>query len=128
MYLKRDLVLAPIEVGQSVKINNINFETGKSILKKESFEELDRVVNFLNTNKTIKIQIQGHTDNVGKPDKNLQLSKARAKAVIEYLSAQGIDPVRLTSEGFGQNVPVADNKTTAGKALNRRVEFKILGK
>ncbi len=128
VYLKRDLVLAPIEVGQSVKINNINFETGKSILKKESFEELDRVVNFLNTNKTIKIQIQGHTDNVGKPDKNLQLSKARAKAVIEYLSAQGIDPVRLTSEGFGQNVPVADNKTPAGKALNRRVEFKILGK
>jgi len=124
----RDLFVSPIEVGSSVKINNIFFETGKSVLKQPSFVELDRVVSFLNDNPTIKAEIQGHTDNVGKPDANQKLSAARAKAVTDYLVSKGIDPVRLTSKGYGSTLPVADNKTATGKATNRRVEFKITGK
>lgn len=128
IYIKRDLYITPIEVGQSVKINNIFFETGKANLMPASFSELNRVIKFLSDNPTIKIQIQGHTDNVGNAVKNLALSKARAKAVASYITDNGIEVSRISSEGFGSTKPVADNKTAAGKASNRRVEFKIVGK
>lgn len=128
IYIKRDLMITPIEVGQSVKINNIFFETGKANLKPASFSELNRVIKFLSENASIKIEIEGHTDNVGKADKNLALSKARAKAVAAYITDNGIDIARVTSIGYGSSKPVADNKTPVGKAANRRVEFKIVGK
>lgn len=128
IYIKTDLFITPIEVGQSVKINNIFFETGKANLKSASFSELNRVIKFLSENPTIKIEIEGHTDNVGNTVKNLALSKARAKAVAAYITDNGIDVTRVSSVGYGSTKPVADNKTPAGKASNRRVEFKILGK
>lgn len=122
----KDLYVTPLEVGQSVKLNNIFFETGKSTLKPKSFPELNKVVKFLNENPAVDIQIEGHTDNVGKSDANMKLSRWRARAVQQYLVTRGIDVKRVKFEGFGQTKPVAKNTTAVGKSLNRRVEFKIL--
>ncbi|HWZ21473.1 MAG TPA: OmpA family protein [Cytophagaceae bacterium] len=122
----KDLYLSPLEVGSSVKLNNVFFESGKSTLKEESFVELDKVVAFLNEYVEVKIEIGGHTDNVGKPDKNLKLSDARAKAVADYIEGKGIADDRISSKGYGQTKPVVPNTTPANKAKNRRVEFTIL--
>ncbi len=122
----KDLYLAPIEVGQSFRINNIFFETGKAQLKTESFQELDRVVTFLEENPKMKIEIAGHTDNVGSAASNKKLSAARAKAVAEYIVTKGVDENRITSRGYGSSKPEADNSTDLGKSMNRRVEFTIL--
>jgi len=81
---------------------------------------------ILNEYPTSKFSIEGHTDNVGKKDKNLQLSKDRAAAVKDYLVSKGIAADRLTSEGYGDTKPIGSNKTAAGKALNRRVEVKLV--
>jgi outer membrane protein OmpA-like peptidoglycan-associated protein len=124
----RDLIIVPIEVGQSIRLNNIFFQTGKSVLKKESFPELNRVAEFLKSNPDIKIEIAGHTDNVGKAATNLKLSQARAKAVTDYVISKGIAKTRIVAKGYGMTKPVADNKTKEGKAQNRRVEFTILDK
>ena len=79
----------------------------------------------MNENPAYKLNIAGHTDNSGKADKNLQLSKDRAAAVKDYLVNKGIDASRMATEGYGDTQPVATNKTKAGKALNRRVAFEV---
>ena len=76
-------------------------------------------------NKSYNLSINGHTDNKGDKGKNMILSQKRAEAVKKYLENKGIDPQRLTAQGFGETMPVADNSTAAGRAKNRRVEFKI---
>lgn len=124
----KDLVIVPIEVGQSVTLNNIFFASGKSTLMKESFPELDRVIKFMRENPEIKIEIGGHTDNVGKAATNLKLSQNRAKAVGTYMISKGLSSSRIVSKGYGLSKPVASNKTKEGKAKNRRVEFTILDK
>ncbi len=124
----KDLYIAPIEVGQTIKLNNIFFETAKTILKTESFPELDRVVEFLNASPDIKIEIAGHTDNVGKADYNKRLSQGRAQSVTNYIISKGIATDRIVAKGYGMDKPVATNKTATGKAQNRRVEFTILDK
>jgi outer membrane protein OmpA-like peptidoglycan-associated protein len=124
----RDLNIVPIEVGQSVRLNNIFFATGKTTLKAESFPELDRVVQFLKENENIKVEIAGHTDNVGKAASNQQLSLGRAKSVSTYIVKKGVPQSQITFKGYGMTKPVAENKTAAGKATNRRVEFTILDK
>ena len=124
----KDLYLVPVEVGQSVRLNNIFFETGKSSLKEESYPELFRVVKFLNDNPSIKIEIGGHTDNVGKAAYNMKLSTERAKAVAEFIMLQGIPESAITSKGYGLTKPIADNNTAEGRQINRRVEFTIIGK
>lgn len=103
----------------------IYFETGKAVLKKESLATLDQIIGIMNEYSAYNITIEGHTDNTGKADKNLQLSKDRAAAVKEYLSSKGISADRMESEGYGQERPVADNKTAAGRADNRRVELEL---
>jgi outer membrane protein OmpA-like peptidoglycan-associated protein len=90
--------------------------------------ELDKVVQLLHDNPGVKIQISGHTDNIGTATDNLKLSENRAKAVTAYLAGKGIDIKRLTSRGYGATQPVADNKTEEGKALNRRTELKIVAR
>lgn len=124
--IKRDLYLVPIEVGATVRLNNIFFETGKAELKTESYSELNRVIDFLQKNPNVKIELSGHTDNVGNADFNKSLSQKRADAVMAYLVSKGIDPSRLVAKGYGMEKPVADNATDEGKAMNRRVEFTIL--
>jgi outer membrane protein OmpA-like peptidoglycan-associated protein len=108
----------------------VNFDTNKATIKKDSFQLLQDVSKVLNDNPNIrKIRVEGHTDNVGKPDKNLKLSKDRAASVMKFLVEQGkVDAARLVSEGYGDTKPVADNGTKEGKAKNRRVEFLILEK
>lgn len=107
-------------------VHGIQFETGKATIKKSSNAILDKIVTIMNTYPNIKLEIAGHTDNVGKPEKNQKLSEDRAAAVREYMIKKGIADNRMTSQGFGQDKPVADNKTKAGKAENRRVEFNIV--
>ncbi|MCE3259497.1 MAG: outer membrane protein OmpA family, partial [Bacteroidetes bacterium] len=126
--ITRNLFLSPIETGQVIRINNIFFETAKSVLKQESFFELDNLAKLLTDNPGMEIFIAGHTDNVGKDDYNMNLSKERAAAVVTYLTSKGIAGSRLTSDGFGKSKPLADNNTEEGKSLNRRVEFTIIKK
>ena len=107
-------------------LEDVNYETGKAVLKPESYPALDELVALLVRKDDERIEIGGHTDNVGKPAKNLLLSMDRAKSVMAYVISKGIDPNRLVAKGYGQTVPIADNKTASGKAQNRRTEVKIL--
>ncbi len=104
----------------------IQFETGKSRIKAVSFPILDEVVALLQARDDLKIAVHGHTDSRGSAALNTRLSKDRAKACMQYLISKGIAASRLQSEGFGPDKPVADNETEAGRAKNRRVEFKIV--
>jgi outer membrane protein OmpA-like peptidoglycan-associated protein len=118
--------LIKVKVGKKVVLNNILFQTGKSILTTSSYSELERLLGILNDNPQMKIEISGHTDNTGSLPLNLKLSEDRAKAVVEYLAQKGIDRTRLEYKGFGPQQPIADNATADGRTKNRRVEFKIL--
>jgi outer membrane protein OmpA-like peptidoglycan-associated protein len=118
--------LQPIEKGAAIVLKNIFFETGKFELKNESRTELDKLVALLNDNPNMKIQIDGHTDNVGQEKDNQVLSTNRAKAVVGYLLSRSIDPTRLSYKGFGSTKPVSENNTEQGKALNRRTELSII--
>lgn len=106
----------------------IQFETGKAIIKPVSFKILDEVATILSEYPYYDVNVEGYTDNVGKPESNLKLSQERAAAAVEYLVKKGIDAKRLVSAGYGDTKPVADNKTAAGRAQNRRVEFNLLFK
>jgi OOP family OmpA-OmpF porin len=103
---------------------NIFFQVNKATLLPKSFKALNDVVAVLNEDAALKLDIEGHTDITGGDKINIPLSKARAKAVYDYMVSKGIDASRLTSEGFSSTRPIADNKTAAGKALNRRTEMK----
>lgn len=101
----------------------INFETGKSGIKPESQPIIDQVVELLRSNAALKISVEGHTDNTGTVQSNQVLSESRARAVTNAIAEKGIDKSRLSSKGWGQTKPIADNKTEDGKAKNRRVEI-----
>ncbi|MES2558940.1 MAG: OmpA family protein [Bacteroidota bacterium] len=120
--------LYPIEAGGKVVLKNIFFDVDQFVLKNESKIELDKLVSFLKANATLTIEVSGHTDNTGSKQKNLDLSLNRAKAVLNYLTQQGIVAARLTAKGYADAQPIADNKTEAGRKQNRRTEFKIIKK
>lgn len=101
----------------------INFETGKSEIKAESNIIVDQIYEMLRQNADLRISIEGHTDNVGSEQSNQTLSESRAKAVLNALIAKGVNASRLSSKGWGQSKPVADNNTEDGRAKNRRVEI-----
>jgi outer membrane protein OmpA-like peptidoglycan-associated protein len=124
----KDIYLQPIEVGTTVRLKNIYFDFDKTTLKKESFTELNKVVDFLKQNGTVEIEIAGHTDNKGADDYNENLSQGRSQAVVDYLISQGIDSARLSAHGYGESKPIDTNDTDAGRANNRRVEFTIVKK
>ena len=124
----RNYQLAKLEVGAKVVLKNIYFDTGKSTLKTESYEELDRIVKFLKNNPSLKIEVSGHTDNIGSRSYNRKLSKSRAKSVVDYFIGHGVSADNLEYEGYAFDQPVATNATEEGRAQNRRVEFKILSK
>lgn len=124
--IERDLFLSPVEINKTVRLNNIFFESGKAILKEESFPELKRVIELLEKNPGFQIEIAGHTDDVGADIANMQLSLERAQSVVNYLSKNGIKAGRLSARGYGETVPVAGNETEEGRQKNRRVELKIL--
>lgn len=108
-----------------VAAKNIFFATGSYQLLAKSHKSLDDVAKLLNEDPNLKLDVEGHTDDTGKADKNLTLSEKRAQAVHDYLVKRGVSDDRINAAGFGQDRPVADNKTTAGRAKNRRVELKL---
>ena len=107
-------------------LDNVEFDVGKANLRPESSPTLDNLVDYLQRRPTEKIEIGGHTDNKGSDAKNLILSLERAKTIVAYLIAKGIDPTRLTAKGYGAMEPVEENNTEAGRQKNRRTEVKIL--
>ncbi|MCO6494899.1 MAG: OmpA family protein [Bacteroidetes bacterium] len=126
--IEKNLFLVPIEVGATVRLNNIFFEFGSANLKEESYSELNRVVEFMQQNPTVKIELSGHTDNVGSDAANNKLSQDRVNSVKSYLVSKGISESRMTAKGYGKTKPVATNDTEEGRQQNRRVEFSILEK
>ncbi len=124
---KKDIPLSPVELNASVVMKNIQFETNAFKLLPVSLIELDKLLQVLMENPSLKVEISGHTDNVGKPEDNIKLSTNRAKAVVDYLSSKGIALNRLTYKGYGSSKPIADNSTEKGRAKNRRTEFMIVG-
>ncbi len=126
--IRRDFGLDKVEVGATVVLENIFFETAKATLKPESYSQLEQVLKFMDSNPTIRMEISGHTDNTGSLKVNTRLSQARAESVVEYLVEHGIDPGRLDAKGYAFSRPIAPNDTPDGRARNRRVEFEILSK
>ena len=106
-------------------LQGIQFESGKNVIKKSSYSILDKVVKVMKENPSYNLEINGHTDSQGAAATNLELSQKRSDAVQAYLTKGGVEASRLTAKGFGETMPVADNATAAGKAKNRRVEFKV---
>lgn len=101
----------------------INFDTGKSTIKPDSQNIIHQIVAMMKDNPDLRIGVEGHTDNVGNPKSNQTLSEDRAKAVVAAIEKEGIDTKRLSAAGFGQDKPIADNRTEEGRAKNRRVEL-----
>ncbi len=124
--VQRDLTLAPLERGSSIRLNNVFFDFDRDVLRTESAPELDRLVKLLKMHLSMIIQIDGHTDDYGGYEYNMNLSRRRANSVVKYLVSQGVASVRLIPRGFGKTRPVATNETEEGRQLNRRVEYTIL--
>ena len=121
----KDFKIKAIKKGEKLVLNNILFETGKAILTKSSYVELDKLVKVM-ANSNVRVEISGHTDNTGGYELNKKLSESRAKSVVDYLISSGINKDRLTFKGYGPDEPIAPNTTTDGRAKNRRVEMKII--
>lgn len=122
---KVELTVEEQEVINKV-FSNLNFETGKAIISESSFTSLTLLNELMVKKPSFKLLIEGHTDNAGKSVANFKLSQSRADAVKKFFTDKGIDAARVTAKGYGPSKPVADNKTAAGRAKNRRVEFTIL--
>lgn len=126
--LRREVLLAPIEIGQKVTLNTIRFSQSKFDLLPASLPELDRIAQMMTENSTMEILLEGHTDNVGDFDANVQLSKDRVEEVKRYLSTKNIDAKRVQTKGYGPTRPISPNTTEENRKQNRRVEFTILKK
>lgn len=126
--INKDIKLKKVEVGSTIVLNNIFFDFNKATLRPESASELDRLVKLLTDLPTLKIEIAGHTDNIGASAYNKKLSEQRAKSVVDYLVGKGIAATRLTFVGYGFDKPIATNDTEEGRQMNRRTEFKIISK
>ena len=107
-------------------LEGVNFRTGSAELLDESYSILDKVFNSLEAFPNVRVEIVGHTDNVGSARANMILSLDRAQSVKDYLVNRGIDPNRLKVKGKGESAPVASNRTAKGRAKNRRIEFRRL--
>lgn len=107
-------------------LDDVHFDTGKSTLKASSYPALNDIVEIMKLKPNMKIEIGGHTDNVGDPQSNMRLSQNRAKTVRNYIISKGIKSDRLTAVGYGETRPIADNNTENGRQENRRTEVTIL--
>lgn len=126
--LRKDLLLVPIEIGESIQLKNVFFEQSQATLLPESYPELDRLVRIMKDNRTMEIQLEGHTDGRGEARANLILSEQRVLAVKNYLVGKGISERRIVGKGFGGAKPMVSNDSEENRQLNRRVEFKIMKK
>jgi OOP family OmpA-OmpF porin len=117
------LIISPPKV---YTLDNVFFDTGKSILKPESSKELNELVDYMLSKKNLKVEIAGHTDNVGNKETNQKLSEDRANSVRAYLIKKGVEGTRVIAKGYGDTQPVAENTTDAGKQKNRRTEVRSI--
>ena len=125
-FTAKNFDLQKMESGVKIVVKNILFNLGKSTLKTESYQELDKLADLLLKNPDIKIEVSGHTDNVGSASVNKRISKSRALTVKNYLVSRGVLSSRVSYEGYGFDQPIAPNNTPEGRAKNRRVEVKII--
>jgi outer membrane protein OmpA-like peptidoglycan-associated protein len=122
---RMDVPLQPIQDSTPVELKNVFFATAKYDLQPESKAELNKLVTWMKTNPKVKIELGGHTDNVGEKKSNLLLSTNRAKAVYDYLVANGVEASRMTYKGYGDTKPKVANDTPEHRQMNRRTEFKV---
>lgn len=126
--IQKDLALIPIEIGATVRLNEIYFDFDKATLRPESFPELGRVVELMENNPTLEIEISGHTDDKGSDDYNLKLSQNRANAVKKYVVNKKISSSRIMAKGYGERQPEVSNDSDENRQINRRVQFTVLKK
>ena len=124
--VKKDMVLEPLKLNTSFRLNNLFFDFDSASLTKESELELDRVIDMMKTNSSMQVEISAHTDDMGSDSYNSKLSQLRAESVVCYLTAHGIPVSRLVAKGYGETIPSVTNDTDDNRAKNRRVEFKII--
>ncbi len=124
--VEKNITLQPDTSGSRIILKNLFFDVNKSIIRKESFVELDKLYKFLKGKPALKVEVAGYTDNKGNDKLNVNLSYNRAKAVVAYLVKKGIKESRLVPKGYGKEEPVASNDTEVGRQQNRRVEVKII--
>ena len=122
----KNVQMSPIRAGEKIVLRNIFFDSNKFDLKPESNSELEKLVEILSKNPTMKVEISGHTDNVGNKAANKTLSENRSKSVVAFLISKGISSDRLSSKGYGDEKPIDTNDTEQGRANNRRTEMVIL--
>ena len=121
-----NIELQKADINATAVLNNIFFETGKFEIDEKSFTELNEIVRFLNENPGIRVEIGGHTDNVGTEASNQLLSQKRAQSVVNYLTAHRIAATRIAQKGYGSLQPVKPNDTDGNRQENRRIEFRIV--
>ena len=121
-----ELEIISQEYGDEIVLRNVLFDTDSYVLLDRSFQELNILLDYLQSNPSVNIHIEGHTDNVGGRERNLVLSENRAKEVFYYLQERGIPSDRLSFKGYGESKPIDSNKTELGRSNNRRTSFSIV--
>ncbi|MBP9926878.1 MAG: OmpA family protein [Cyclobacteriaceae bacterium] len=122
--IKRNIELTSLN--STIVLDHLIFELGKAVINSKSYPELDEVVAMMKENTKIVIQLEGHTDNKGNADANLKLSQSRVDAVKKYITSKGIGKDRVKTKAFGGTQPIATENTEEARALNRRVEMRVL--
>ena len=122
--VQRDIILTPS--GETMRLNNLIFPQGKAVIDPKSFDELDEVAQMMKENSKMVIQLEGHTDNQGSAKANMELSESRVEAVKKYLVSKGIAKDRIKTKALGGSQPLANEMTQEARAMNRRVEMRIL--
>ncbi|HYF69692.1 MAG TPA: OmpA family protein [Ohtaekwangia sp.] len=123
--IEKNLHLIPLTVGEVLALQNVFFKKGKATLKTESYTELNRLANLMDQNRSMEIELSGHTDNIGNPEALLKLSRERVETVKKYLMQKGISGKRIKGKGYGAAQPLLRNDTEENRKKNRRVEVKI---
>ncbi|MBI1770362.1 MAG: OmpA family protein [Bacteroidetes bacterium] len=127
--VKNNQIISDIELtptGQTIRLNHLIFDMGRAAIKPQSFDQLDALAALMKMNSKMEIQLEGHTDNVGNASANLKLSQDRVDAVKKYLSGKGINKNRVATKAFGGTKPISKDNTEEARALNRRVEMRVL--
>jgi len=125
-YTEPFVVNVKFNLAKSYTLDHVHFDFGKASLRPESFHELDELVDFMQNKETVRIEIAGHTDNVGADADNLALSQQRADAIRNYLIKKGVGAARIIAKGYGATKPIADNISHKGRQANRRTDVHIL--
>ena len=122
--IKRDIQLT--STGRAIRLEHLIFEMGRAVINAKSYDGLDELVAMMKENTKVVIQLEGHTDNIGNAQKNFELSEDRVEAVKKYLASKGISKDRIKTKAFGGTQPLSTEKTEEARALNRRVEMRLL--